>query len=99
LWTCNKEIESIHLVNWNKIAKPKKIGGWGFKNILCFGKALAAKSLWRSLFGPGLWHEVILKKYLKMYFVVEWFRKGRLNVKGMSNCWRVLTSSFPIITD
>jgi hypothetical protein len=41
MWTGKKEKENIHLVNWKRIAKPKKIGGWGFKNIFCFGKALA----------------------------------------------------------
>jgi hypothetical protein len=99
LWTGKKEKESIHLVNWNRIAKPKKNGGWGFKNIFCFGKALVAKSLWRSLMVPGMWHEVILKKYLKKKYVVEWFREGRLNLKGVSNCWRALTSSMHLITD
>jgi hypothetical protein len=48
---------------------------------------------------PGLWHEVILKKYLKKKYVVEWFREGRKNLKGISNCWRALTTSLPIITD
>jgi hypothetical protein len=46
LWTGKKEKEIIHLVIWNRIAKPKKNGGWGFTNILCFGKALTTKSLW-----------------------------------------------------
>jgi hypothetical protein len=53
------------LVSWDRIAKPKKCGGWGFKNIVSFGKSLAAKIMWRSLFGIRLWHEVIIKKYLK----------------------------------
>jgi hypothetical protein len=52
LWTGKKE--SIHLVNWKRIAKPKKIGGWGIKNIFWFGKALATKSLWRCLMVLGL---------------------------------------------
>jgi hypothetical protein len=60
-----------------------KVGALKF--LFFFGKALATKTLWRILLVPGLWHEVILKKYLKMNFVDEWFRKGRLNVKGMSN--------------
>jgi hypothetical protein len=32
------------LISWDKIAKPKKMGGWGIKNIYTFGKALAAKN-------------------------------------------------------
>jgi hypothetical protein len=98
LWMGKKEKESIHLVDWKRIAKPKKKGGWGIKNIFYFGKALLAKSLWRSLMIPGLWHEVILKKYLKKKSVVEWLREGRKNLKGISNCWRALTLSLTIIT-
>jgi len=47
LWIEKKIKEGIHLISWNKIAKPKKMGGWGLKNIFTFGKALAAKILWR----------------------------------------------------
>jgi hypothetical protein len=99
LWTGKKIKEGIHLISWNKIAKPKKMGGWGIKNIFTFGKALAAKSLWRCLMVPGLWHEVILKKYLKKKSVVEWLREGRKSRSGISNIWRALTSSLSIITD
>jgi hypothetical protein len=91
--------EGMHLVNWKRIAKPKKTGGWGIKNIFSFGKALAAKILWRCLMVPRLWHEVAYKKYLKKKIVVDWFREGRKNWVGMSNCWRDLTSSLSIITD
>jgi hypothetical protein len=48
---------------------------------------------------PGLWHDVIHRKYLKQKSVVEWFRDGRKNFKGISNCWKALTSSLHIITD
>jgi hypothetical protein len=86
LWTSKKEKESIHIVNWNRIAKTKKNGGRGFKNILCFEKSLATKSFWRSLLVPRLWHEVIHKRYLKNKSVFEWFREGRMKLKGKSNC-------------
>jgi ribonuclease HI len=99
LWTGKKTKEGIHLTRWNTIAKPKKLGGWGIKNIFTFGKALAAKSLWRCLMVHGLWHEVILKKYLRKKSVVAWFREGGKNWNGISNIWRALTSSLSIITD
>ena len=47
----------------------------------------------------GLWHEVIMKKYLQKKTVEEWFRQGRKNWNGTSNIWRALTSSLSIITD
>jgi hypothetical protein len=43
LWTGKKDKEGMHLISWKRISKPKKIGGWGIKNIFTFGKALAAK--------------------------------------------------------
>jgi hypothetical protein len=43
LWTGNKLKEGVHLISWKKLAKPKKVGGWGIKNIFIFGKALSSK--------------------------------------------------------
>jgi hypothetical protein len=60
-----KEKEGLHLVKWNMIAKPKKEGGWGIKNIYLFGRVLATKRLWRCLMVPSIWHDVVQKKYLK----------------------------------
>jgi ribonuclease HI len=94
-----KEKEGIHLTNWKNIAKPEKDGGWGIKNIFIFGQALAEKILWRCLMLPGLWHEVILQKYLKRKTVESWFRQGRKKWNGISNFWRALTSSMNIISD
>ena len=58
----NEVNESIHLVRWDSLARSKKLGGWGIKNIFYFGKALTAKSLWRSLFSDNLWSKVIIEK-------------------------------------
>jgi hypothetical protein len=99
VWSGKKDKEGIHLIRWDKLAKPKKLGGWGIKNIFTFGKALAAKSLWRCLMVPGLWHEVIVKKYLRKKSVVAWLRQGNKKWTGGSNIWRALTSSLSIIND
>jgi hypothetical protein len=48
---------------------------------------------------PGLWHEVILKKYLRKKSVKDWFREGKKNWPGISNIWRALTSSYNIVAD
>jgi len=47
----------------------------------------------------GLWHEVVLKKDLKLNSVVEWFREVTKSFKSMSNCWNTLTSYVHLITD
>jgi hypothetical protein len=99
LWTGKKLKEGMHLINWKKIAKPKKDGGWGIKNIFSFGKSLAEKRLWRCLMVSRLWHEVILKKCLKKKIVTEWLKEGRKNWTSISNIWRALTSLTTIIID
>ena len=43
LWAEKREKEELPLVSWKKMAKPKKVGGWGLKNIHLFKQALAAK--------------------------------------------------------
>jgi hypothetical protein len=47
----------------------------------------------------GIWHEVVHKKYLKKKTIIEWFREGRKHMYGMSNHWRALMTSLPIITN
>jgi hypothetical protein len=51
------------------------------------------------LMSQGLWHEVVVKKYLRKKSIVDWFREGRKNWVGISNIWRTLTSSLSIITE
>jgi hypothetical protein len=75
------------------------VGGWGIKNIFTIGKDLATKSLWTCLMVPGLWHEVIMKKYLRKKSVTGWFREERKSWSSISNIWRSLTSTTPIITN
>jgi hypothetical protein len=44
----SKENIGFHLAKWDMITKPKDLGGWGIRNLDWFGRALAAKSLWRA---------------------------------------------------
>jgi len=98
LWSGKKEKEGMNLSNWKNISKPRKVGGWGIKNIFFFGKALAVKILCRCLMFSSLWHEVIMKKYLKKNTVGKWFGHGRKNWNRTSNFWRALTSLVNIIS-
>jgi hypothetical protein len=45
LWTGNKKKKGYHLSNWQDIAKPKGMGGWGLKNLPLFHKASIGKHL------------------------------------------------------
>jgi hypothetical protein len=73
LWLGCSERKQSHLCNWETIARPKKVGGWGLRNISLFNKSLAAKTLWRGLTKAGIWHKVLKDKYLPFVSVSTWF--------------------------
>ena len=108
------KLEGGCLVSYGQETKREKVSIWqdgtrlqnlrsvevgALKICSILGKALVAKILWRILFGNGMWHEVIIKKYLKRVSLNGWLRKGNSNVKGMSNCWKSLYDSLSIVTD
>jgi hypothetical protein len=72
LWSSGKKKKNIHLCNWTLIARPKSLGGWGLRNIPCFGRALVENILWRALMHDGLWHRVLKSKYFLGYSVDNW---------------------------
>jgi hypothetical protein len=39
LWSGGWNKKSIHLCNWQLIAKPKYLGGWGLRNLIGFSRA------------------------------------------------------------
>jgi exonuclease III len=96
LWTGSK-LTGYHLCNWEVISKPKKMGGWGLKNLPFFQRALLANTLWRILMKPGLWSKVIKAKYFPQIPVHLWLRSttGR-RIEG-SHTWRNLLTTLPII--
>jgi hypothetical protein len=87
----------VHLASWDLISRPKSLGGWGIRNIHWFSQALAFKSLWRDLFGSGLWRKAIKKKYLKGSDVVFWLRLENYKFSVASNFWRNFLSTLPLL--
>jgi hypothetical protein len=77
--------------------KPKSLGGWGIRNLDWFSQALAAKSLWRALFGTGLWSLAMHKKYLKGVDVIFWLRNENYRYLVASLFWRNLLLSVPLL--
>jgi hypothetical protein len=66
------------------LALPKSHGGWGFQNIFLFSKSLAANTLWRVLMGIGIWHDVIMDKYLASTSIIKWYRSQTFNSTSVS---------------
>jgi hypothetical protein len=87
LWKRDSVSHQLHLCNWEKITVPKSFGGWGILNIYDFSKSLAANTLWRVLMGEGIWHRVIIDKYLCNSTVTNWLRSRSFQQSGVSKIW------------
>lgn len=65
-WDSEPEKQKMSWISWNKMARPKKRGGLGFKDITSFNDALLAKLGWRILRNPScLLARCLLGKYCK----------------------------------
>jgi hypothetical protein len=87
LWKRNGVSHAMHLCNWERLFLPFSFGGWGVRNIFYFSKSLAANTCWRVLMGEGLWHKVILDKYLYQKSATNWFISKSFKNNGLSRIW------------
>lgn len=63
-WDSNTGKKKMCWLSWDKLTKPKGMGGLGFKDIQTFNTALLAKLPWRMLTNPNcLLSRVLLGKY------------------------------------
>ena len=64
LWSGAGEGKKDHLIRWDVVCRPKKLGGLGFGKISLRNIALLGKWLWRfPRKRNGLWHKVIASIY------------------------------------
>jgi hypothetical protein len=55
--------KKYHLVKWDVIAKTKRKGGLGIKDLRRMNLSLLCKWWWKIETGEGLWQEIVRKKY------------------------------------
>lgn len=96
-WKRAQKPSGFHLASWDLIAKPKALGGWGIRNLTWFGQALAIKSLWRALFGKGLWSKSFKCKYLRGVEAICWLHSGISKFPIASIFCKHLFSSLPLL--
>eukprot|EP00253_Pinus_taeda_P006554 PITA_06554 len=65
LWKGHHTRKKFAWVKWVTIARPKRWGGWGIKNLDLFAKALVAKLGWNLLTTDSLWSRVSQRKYIQ----------------------------------
>jgi hypothetical protein len=63
-WSHKENDKKIHWMSWEKLGRAKDQGGLGFRDIVCFNKALLAKQCWRLMQYPeSLAAKIIKAKY------------------------------------
>ena len=63
-WNSTPSHNKIPTTQWQNIAKPKKFGGLGIKNLDIMNKAFTMKHIWRLLIDHNsLWARVLKSKY------------------------------------
>jgi hypothetical protein len=87
-----------HLCSWKTLANPKNKEGWGIQNPLFFSQALDASTLWPILIKPGIWHTIILDKYLCHYSVKSWLSVETDIPRSTSFFWKNFLKAKSLIT-
>ncbi|KAL9293363.1 hypothetical protein AtEden1_Chr3g0192351 [Arabidopsis thaliana] len=71
-WDKNDQTKKMCWVSWDRMAKPKHLGGLGFKDISAFNEALLAKLSWRLLKNPNcLLARVLVGKYSSLEYFLD----------------------------
>lgn len=89
MWGTNKGDRGVHLLNWEVLSKPKKLGGANLKPAKDVNRAMMAKLAWRVLKHSGeAWCEVLRAKYgLKVKDGANLRRKRRESQMSRGAVW------------
>jgi ribonuclease HI len=97
LWNGQARRRRFHLCGWETLSKPRKVGGWGLKNLFIFNTALLASSFWRAATQECIWHQIIADKYMGSLPFSTWIRKLSLQQNWASPFWKGLVAASPVI--
>ena len=87
LWGSTDERKKMHMISWEKVCRPKDLGGLGLYSTKARNLALLAKLNWRVMEDPNsLWANTLIAKYCPNGIMDESLRSRR---SGSSN-WRGL---------
>jgi hypothetical protein len=87
LWDSTDERKKMHMVGWDKVCRPRDLGGLGLYSTKARNLALLAKLNWRVMEDPNsLWAKTLIAKYCPTGIVDERLgtrRSGSSNWKGL----------------
>lgn len=71
----SKQTKGIHWQSWDRICKPKAVGGLGFRSLYDFNLALLGKQGWRLIQHP---HSLVSRIYKARYYPHSSFLLARI---------------------
>uniref|UniRef100_A0A2N9FRW2 RNase H type-1 domain-containing protein n=1 Tax=Fagus sylvatica TaxID=28930 RepID=A0A2N9FRW2_FAGSY len=87
LWGSTDERKKMHMVSWDKVCRPKELGGLGLYSTKARNLTLLAKLNWRVMEDPdSLWAKTLIAKYCPNGIMDERLgtrRSGSSNWKGL----------------
>ena len=83
-WDNTEGVKKMAWISWDRMAKPKSVGGLGMRDFLKFNKALLAKISWRLLDKP----DCLLGKILKGKYLPESHILLVEEASSISHGWR-----------
>ncbi|XP_031101746.1 uncharacterized protein LOC116005640 [Ipomoea triloba] len=83
----------IHWKAWDRLCKPKKFGGLGFKDLRAFNLAMLGKQAWRFLLNPN---SLVARIYKARYYPRTSFIDATIG-SCPSYCWRSIMAAHDLI--
>jgi hypothetical protein len=94
-WGHKENQHRIHWMNWSKMSWSKTQGGMGFRDFVCFNKALLAKQVWRLWKYP----ESLIAKIVKAKYYPECTVLEAPLGKKPSYAWRSIQGSIDLVNE
>ncbi|XP_019151022.1 PREDICTED: uncharacterized protein LOC109147820 [Ipomoea nil] len=85
---------SIHWMAWDRLSKPKSVGGLGFKDLKAFNLAMLGKQAWRFL---RKLESLAARVYKARYFPKTSFADATLG-NNPSYCWRSIMVAHDLVS-
>lgn len=83
-WSQQDKQNKMHWLSWDKLTRPKKEGGLGFRDLHLFNMAMLARQGWRILNNPdSLCAQILKAKYFPNTTIMECVERD-----GISYSWR-----------
>lgn len=94
-WSQQDKIHKIHWLSWEKLSRPKKKGGLGFRDLHLFNQAMLARQAWRLLTCPdNLCAKVLKAKYYPDNSLLQCQVRG-----GISYSWRSILFGLELLRE